>query len=63
MRLTARTATLELAETFVIARSAQDTADVVYVELEHDGITGCGEALTSAMTDLRRFSNSPRTPV
>ena len=25
-------------------------------------MTGCGEALTSAMTDFRRFSNSPRTP-
>ena len=30
MRLSARIATLELAETFVISRSAQDTADVVY---------------------------------
>jgi L-alanine-DL-glutamate epimerase-like enolase superfamily enzyme len=44
MRLSARIATLELAETFVISRSAQDTADVVYVELEHDGVTGYGEA-------------------
>jgi L-Ala-D/L-Glu epimerase / N-acetyl-D-glutamate racemase len=44
MRLSARIATLELAETFVISRSSQDTADVVYVELEHDGMTGYGEA-------------------
>jgi L-alanine-DL-glutamate epimerase-like enolase superfamily enzyme len=44
VRLSARTATLELAETFVISRSAQDTADVVWVELEHDGVTGYGEA-------------------
>ncbi len=44
MRLSARIATLELAETFVISRSAQDTADVVYVEVEHDGVTGYGEA-------------------
>jgi len=44
MRLSARIATLELAETFVISRSAQDTADVVYVELDHDGVTGYGEA-------------------
>jgi len=44
MRLTARITTLELAETFVISRSAQDTADVVYVELEHEGVTGHGEA-------------------
>ena len=42
MRLSARKATLELAETFVISRS-QDTADVVYVEIEHDGVTGYGE--------------------
>jgi L-Ala-D/L-Glu epimerase len=44
MRLSARIATIELAETFVISRSAQDSADVVYVELEHDGVTGFGEA-------------------
>src|SRR4249920_113599 len=44
MKLSARSATLELSETFVISRSAQDTADVVYVELEHDGLTGHGEA-------------------
>ena len=44
MRLTARIATIELAETFVISRSAQDTADVVYVEVEHEGVTGYGEA-------------------
>jgi L-alanine-DL-glutamate epimerase-like enolase superfamily enzyme len=44
VRLTARIATIELAETFVIARSAQDTADVVYVELEHEGVSGYGEA-------------------
>jgi L-Ala-D/L-Glu epimerase len=44
VRLTARIATLELAETFTIARSSQDAADVVWVELEHDGVTGYGEA-------------------
>jgi L-Ala-D/L-Glu epimerase / N-acetyl-D-glutamate racemase len=44
MRLSARKATIELAETFVISRSSQDSADVVYVELEHDGVTGYGEA-------------------
>jgi L-alanine-DL-glutamate epimerase-like enolase superfamily enzyme len=47
VRLSARIATLELAETFVISRSAQDTADVVYVEVEHDGVTGYGEATPS----------------
>ena len=44
MKLTARSATLELAETFTISRGSQDTADVVYVEIEHDGVTGYGEA-------------------
>src|SRR6476659_4776573 len=53
MRLSARIATLELAETFVISRSAQDTADVVFVELEHDGDTGYGEA-----TPIARYGQS-----
>jgi L-alanine-DL-glutamate epimerase-like enolase superfamily enzyme len=44
VRLSVRKATIELAETFVISRGAQDSADVVYVELEHDGVTGYGEA-------------------
>ena len=44
MDVTARITTLELAETFVIAREASDTADVVQVEIEHDGLTGFGEA-------------------
>jgi L-alanine-DL-glutamate epimerase-like enolase superfamily enzyme len=44
VRLSARKATIELTETFVISRSAQDSADVVYVELEHDGVIGYGEA-------------------
>jgi L-Ala-D/L-Glu epimerase / N-acetyl-D-glutamate racemase len=53
VRLSARISTLELAETFVISRSAQDTADVVYVELEHDGVTGYGEA-----TPIERYGQS-----
>jgi L-alanine-DL-glutamate epimerase-like enolase superfamily enzyme len=40
----ARIVTLELAETFSIARSSQDTADVVQVELRHGAETGRGEA-------------------
>jgi L-Ala-D/L-Glu epimerase len=43
MELTARIATLELAETFVISRESQDTAEVVQVELSHDGVSGFGE--------------------
>jgi L-Ala-D/L-Glu epimerase len=43
MDVSARIATLELAETFVIARESADTAEVVQVELHHDGVTGFGE--------------------
>jgi L-Ala-D/L-Glu epimerase len=44
MELTARIATLRLAETFVIAREASDEAEVVQVELRHEGVSGVGEA-------------------
>lgn len=44
MELSARIVTLELAETFTIARGSQDTADVVEVEIRHEGVTGYGEA-------------------
>ena len=44
MHLSARIASLELAETFTIARGSQDTADVVEVELRHEGMSGFGEA-------------------
>ena len=44
MDLEARIVTLRLAETFVIARESADTADVVQVELRHEGISGFGEA-------------------
>ncbi len=44
MEVEARIATLELAETFVISRESQDTAEVVWVELRHEGLTGHGEA-------------------
>src|SRR5207253_4703377 len=43
MDVTARTETLELAETFVISRESADTVDVVQVEIRHDGKTGYGE--------------------
>ena len=43
MDVTARLATLELGETFVISRESQDTADVVQVEIRHDGVSGFGE--------------------
>ena len=44
MQVSASVVTLRLAETFVISRSASDEADVVHVELEHDGALGYGEA-------------------
>ena len=43
MDVTARIATLELAETFVISRESQDTAEVVQVEIRHDGLSAFGE--------------------
>ena len=43
MELTARIATLRLAETFVISRESSDEDDVVQVELRHDGFSGFGE--------------------
>jgi L-alanine-DL-glutamate epimerase-like enolase superfamily enzyme len=43
MEVTARIAILELAETFVISRESHDTADVVQVEVSHDGVSGFGE--------------------
>src|SRR5215468_10146115 len=44
VEVSARIVTLELAETFVISRSACDTEDVVVVELRHSGVSGFGEA-------------------
>jgi L-Ala-D/L-Glu epimerase len=44
MQVTARIATLDLAEVFTIARSSQETAQVVHVSIEHAGETGWGEA-------------------
>jgi L-alanine-DL-glutamate epimerase-like enolase superfamily enzyme len=43
MEVSARIATLELAETFVISRDSTDAVDVVQVEIRHEGVVGCGE--------------------
>jgi L-alanine-DL-glutamate epimerase-like enolase superfamily enzyme len=43
MEVTARIARLELAETFVISRDATDVAEVVQVEIRHNGVAGFGE--------------------
>jgi len=44
MRLTHRTVTLTLREPFSISRSTDETVDAVFVEIEHDGLVGHGEA-------------------
>jgi L-Ala-D/L-Glu epimerase len=53
VELEARIVTLRMAETFVISRGAADEADVVLVELTHDGVTGYGEA-----TPIERYEES-----
>jgi L-Ala-D/L-Glu epimerase len=42
--VSARIVTLELAETFVISRSARDSEEAVVVELRQSGVSGYGEA-------------------
>jgi L-alanine-DL-glutamate epimerase-like enolase superfamily enzyme len=54
--VTTRTVTLELAETFVIARSARDTEDVVQVTLTTSGVRGHGEA-----APIDRYDESPES--
>jgi L-Ala-D/L-Glu epimerase len=44
VEISARIVTLRLAETFVISRESEDEARVVQVELEHEGVSGYGEA-------------------
>ncbi len=56
MELTARIVTLELAETFVIARSARDAEQVVEVALECSGVRGHGEA-----APIERYDESPES--
>src|SRR6266516_4357074 len=48
MDVTARIATLRLAETFVISRESTDVAEVVQVELRHGGVSGFGEGAPDA---------------
>jgi L-Ala-D/L-Glu epimerase len=43
MELRAHRISLQLAETFTIARQSRDVEEVVQLELEHDGIVGHGE--------------------
>jgi L-Ala-D/L-Glu epimerase len=58
VELSGRIVRLRLAETFVIAREQQDWADVVQVELRHDGVTGHGEA-----APIERYAESAESAV
>ncbi len=58
MELTARIATLRLAETFVISRESRDEEDVVQVELRHDDVVGHGEA-----APLDRYKETPAASI
>ncbi len=53
MQLTARAVTLSMAETFVIARSAQDDVELVEVEIRHEDVSGFGEG-----APIARYSES-----
>jgi L-alanine-DL-glutamate epimerase-like enolase superfamily enzyme len=53
MELSAQIVTVSLAETFVISRESQDVAELVWVELRHDGVSGFGEA-----APIERYSES-----
>jgi L-Ala-D/L-Glu epimerase len=53
VEIEARIATLRMAETFVISRGAQDEAEVVVVEIRHEGVSGFGEA-----TPIERYDES-----
>jgi len=55
MEVSARPVTLKLAETFTISRTSQDEAEVVQVEVRHDGHTGYGEA-----APIERYDESAR---
>jgi L-Ala-D/L-Glu epimerase len=58
MQVDAQKVTLELAETFVIARSARDAEDVVQVTLTHSGVRGFGEA-----APIDRYDESPESAI
>lgn len=47
MKLTTRVERLHLRHTFRISRGAEDTSEVVIAEIEHEGVTGLGEASPS----------------
>ena len=58
VQISASIETLELAHTFVIAREARDTAEVVHVQVSHRGMTGFGEA-----APIERYDESVESAV
>jgi L-Ala-D/L-Glu epimerase len=58
MELMATTATLRLAETFVISRESRDEEEVVRVEVRHEALVGHGEA-----APLERYGEDPAAAV
>ncbi|MFD7626019.1 dipeptide epimerase [Streptomyces sp. NPDC059851] len=68
MKLTWHTASLELAEPLRIARSVMARRDAVWVRLEHGGLSGWGEAVSSRYlglptADILRHLNALRPAV
>jgi L-Ala-D/L-Glu epimerase len=58
LHLQAHIETVPLAETFVISRSSQDDASLVCVEVQHDGVSGFGEA-----APIARYDQTPESAV
>jgi len=58
VEVSAQIVTLELAETFVIARESSDFVDVVQVEVTHSGVRGRGEA-----APIERYDESAHSAV
>ena len=56
MELSARIVSLELAEPLTISRGSQDTAELVEVEIRHEGVSGYGEA-----APIDRYDESPES--
>jgi len=56
MEVSSRIVTLQLAETFVISRSARDEERVVEVEVRCSGVHGYGEA-----APIERYDESPES--
>lgn len=52
MKASLRTVRLELTEPLRISRSTMTARDAVWLSIEHDGVTGHGEAVTSVYYGL-----------